>query len=197
MIPVLLQTVPFSQFGSQFYNAAMRYGFYDVLLPFLLIFAVTYGIINHTKLLSEKKQIQVAISLCIALLFLYPHFAGLQPDPVALIAYAIPYITVIGIAMLMFLILTGILNWKFEGILMMLMVVGSLLAVMYIFMLGAGFTPFQWIAQYFPILLDPQIQDLIIILLVFGIIVWFVVSDDSEKTEWKKVREDWVGKSRD
>lgn len=198
MMSLLFQApVPFSQFGQLFANASLRYGFYDIILPFMLIFAIVYAILHKINVPSDKKNIQMTIALVIALMFLYPHLAGIQPDPVGILLSAIPNITVLLVGITLFLILMGLLKFKIAGsILQSLAVIGSLLAIIYLFMLGAGFTPFQWLAQYFPVLLDPQIQDLLIILLVFGLIVYFVVSDDSTPSRpLKETLKDWIGES--
>ncbi len=205
-------SMPMSQFGSQLANVAQRFGLFDVLVPFLLVFSVMYAVLHPrykkddkgqpTKelhgILGTRNSVAVAVSAVIALMFLLPHFMGSSPDPVALINAAIPNISVIGIAILMGLILLGILGvGGIKGYLQVIAVLLSLFGVIYIFLLGAGYTPFQWLTQTFPILLDQQVQDLIIILLVFGIIVYFVISEpETEPTnlsaddlkKWKEER---------
>ncbi|MEK6874424.1 MAG: hypothetical protein AABX52_01600 [Nanoarchaeota archaeon] len=176
-------SVPYSQFGGQFYNLAVRFGFYDVILPFLLIFTVIYATMVKAKILGENKRIQMVISLALALTFLYPHFAGIQPDPVALLNAVIPNVTVLAIAIVLFLILLGLVGIEFGGILQMLAVLASLIAVGFFFLLALGYRPIEWIYQYFPALLDPQVQDLAIIILIFGIIVWFVVREPDAQTD--------------
>ncbi|MBI4448777.1 hypothetical protein HY641_01995 [Candidatus Woesearchaeota archaeon] len=174
---------PFSQFGSTFANVAIRYGIYDIFLPFLLVFAVVYAITSTMDVFKgkdgKKTNVPIVISLVIALLFIFPHFMGIQPDPVTIINNAIPSITVLAIAFVLLMILLGLFGLApLGGILQTLAAIISVLAVGYFFLLAAGYQPLQWFGYYFPILLDPQLQDLIVILLVFGVIVYFVVSDE-------------------
>src|SRR3989344_4900286 len=49
-------------------------GAFDYLLPFLLIFAVVFAILNKTKVLGEQTGIHVIISLAIGLLALQGGF---------------------------------------------------------------------------------------------------------------------------
>ena len=49
-------------------------GIFDYLLPFLLIFAILYGILTSLKILGENKGIHTIISLVIALLALRLEF---------------------------------------------------------------------------------------------------------------------------
>ena len=196
MLSMLFQTVGVSRFGAQFAYLSDRFGLWDVFLPFLLIFAIIFAIVSQIEPF-KKKSIAVTISLVISLLFLFPHFAGIRPDPVSIIASAIPSITVIAVAFLMLLILLGVVGMKqFGGLLKYAAVIFSLFAVIYFFLLGAGYVPSLWLSLYLPFLLDPQVIDLLIIILVFGLIVWFVVSEpaaastESVTTRAKKALKD-------
>lgn len=52
-------------------------GFFDYILPFMLIFVLVYAILKQTKVLGEEKQINATAALVIALFMLY--FAQLTP----------------------------------------------------------------------------------------------------------------------
>ena len=178
---ILQVGTPYSQFGSTFANVALRYGIYDIFLPFLLVFAIMYAITSQIAPLKEKKNVPIIISLVIALLFIFPHFMGVTPDPVQIINNAIPNVTVLAIAFVLLMILLGLLGLSpLGGIVQTLAAIISVLAIGYFFLLGAGYQPLQWLGFYFPILLDPQMIDLVIILLVFGVIVYFVTSEEGE-----------------
>lgn len=43
-----------------------NFGFFRVLLPWLLIFAIFYGILNKTKILGEQKNINAVVALAAA-----------------------------------------------------------------------------------------------------------------------------------
>ena len=44
-------------------------GFYSIVLPFILIFALTYAILEKTKLVGENKSIHVVIAAVFGFLF--------------------------------------------------------------------------------------------------------------------------------
>lgn len=185
-------TVPYSQFGQLFSNASIKYGFYDIILPFMLVFAIVYGILTFGKdpkkwLLTSKKNVNITIALVISLIFLYPHIMGIQPDPIGMLLTVIPNVGVLAVGIIMLMTVFGLVLGKgIGGFLKYLLILFSLGFLIYSFIAGAGFTPFQWLGQYFPIFLDPQMQDLLIILLVFGIIVWFVTGEEPSEEEKKK-----------
>jgi len=76
MINSLLQGVLFAQFlpfsdGFSFQEIFLQWeaiGVFDFFLPFLLIFAVIFGILNSTGILSENKGVHVIVALVIALI---------------------------------------------------------------------------------------------------------------------------------
>lgn len=49
-------------------------GFFDFVLPFLLIFAVVYGILTYMKLFGENKGIQIIVALVLGLLSIRAQF---------------------------------------------------------------------------------------------------------------------------
>jgi hypothetical protein len=59
-------------------NVWQQAGIFAYLIPFLIVFAVVYGILNKTKLLGENRGVQATISLGVGLMSLVndyvPHF---------------------------------------------------------------------------------------------------------------------------
>ena len=51
-------------------NKWSEYGFFEYILPFLLVFAILNGVLNQTKIFQENKSINVIISLSVALMSL-------------------------------------------------------------------------------------------------------------------------------
>ena len=47
-----------------------NFGVFRYVLPFLMIFAVVFGILSHTKLLGDNKGVQATIALAVGLLSL-------------------------------------------------------------------------------------------------------------------------------
>ncbi len=88
------------------------WGLTDVLLPFLLIFVIVYGILQKTKILGEsKKNLNVIIALVVGLLVVIPHVTGRFPpnaDPVIILNNALPQISIVLVAIIFLLILIGV-----------------------------------------------------------------------------------------
>jgi len=76
--------------------------FVEVILPFLLVFAVVFAILQKTKILGEgKKQIDAIVSLVVGLIVIA--FA----QAVNVIVYLVPILAVSVIVLLSFMILYG------------------------------------------------------------------------------------------
>jgi len=166
-----------------------QWGLTDVILPFILIFTVIFAILQKAHIFgTESKKYNLVFSLAIALLVVIPHITGTYPpgvDAVEIINQAIPSISVLVIAVIMFLVLAGIFfEPKGGGWVSGLVLLLSIIAVIWVFGKAAGwwlYAPF-WIS-------DPDVQALVVIILVFGIIVWFVTSEPSGKGFWDNVKD--------
>ena len=70
------------------------WGLMDVILPFLLIFAVVYAALTKVKIFGEQKdRIHIIIALVIALAVVVPHVTYMYPpesDVVNIINTALP-----------------------------------------------------------------------------------------------------------
>jgi len=94
-----------------------NYGLSQIILPFLLIFIILFSIFQKAKILSEKKQINMAISIVIALIPIVIHATGRLPeryDPVNIINQAIPGIALVIVSILSFLLIIGIFGGKID-----------------------------------------------------------------------------------
>src|SRR3990167_2520261 len=68
---IFLQGYPYSQGIGDFLNQLASFGFFSYLLPFLLIFALIFGILNSMKLFGkENKSVNGIIALVIGLMAL-------------------------------------------------------------------------------------------------------------------------------
>lgn len=176
-------------YGLQnFISTLESWGLTDVMLPFLLIFTLFFAILEKSKVLGDdKKNINVVVSLVIALTVIVPHVMGSYPsenlDPVSIMNKALPSMSVVVVAILMMLILIGIFGGDarlfgvaFSG----WVVFVSLALIIIIFGASAGWWQGgSWMEQFF----GSEAVALIIMLLVFGIIVAFIVGGDKEKEE--------------
>lgn len=91
-------------------NTWQQAGVFDYLLPFLLIFAVVYGILNKTKVIGENKGVQATISLSVGLLSLLNGYVT------TFFASLFPYAGIAISVLLVALILMGLIsNEKWSG----------------------------------------------------------------------------------
>ena len=171
----------------QFVNQLESFGLTDALLPFLLIFTVIFAILQKVKIFGkDKKNINVIISLIIGLLVVIPHVTQSYPpgqDVVEILNSAIPNVSIIIIAIVMVLILLGVFGSKLEiagGSLAGWVALLSFLTVGYIFGRSAGW--FTYLPNWLQWLDDPETQALVVVLLVFGILIWLVTKEPKDKS---------------
>ena len=164
-----------------------QYGLTDVLLPFLLVFAVVFAILQKVKIFgSDKKNINVILSLVIGLLVVIPHVTNSYPagqDVVEIMNSAIPNVSIILIAIVMLLILVGVFGneWDIAGTGFASWIAFlSFGIVTYIFGTSAGW--FNYWPNWLGWLDDPNTQALVVILLVFGLLIRFVTKEPNKNT---------------
>jgi hypothetical protein len=153
------------------------WGVADVLLPFLLIFTLVFAVLQKTNILGTgKKNLNVIIALVVGLSVVIPHVVGGYPpeaDVVNLINVIIPQISLVAIALLMLLLLTGIFApvWVSKSISGVLALI-SFIAVVIIFGSALNLWESGWI-YYF----GEETIAFVIIILVFGLIIWFITRE--------------------
>jgi hypothetical protein len=171
---------------ESFIRTLESWGLTDVLLPFLLIFTLVFAILQKTRILGQdKKNFNVVIALVMALTVVIPHISNNYPinyDPVDIINGFLPGISLILVAVLMLFILVGI--WGAEaswagGSPSAFIALIAAIAVLWIFGASAGWwNGWSWFIRFF----GSDAVSLIIIILVFGIIIWFITKSDSKTT---------------
>lgn len=148
------------------------WGLTDVILPFLLIFAVVFAALEQVKVFGEdKRRIHVIIALVIGLSVIIPHVTNTYPpgsDVVDIINFALPQIALIIIAIVMVLVLVGMFG---ESNVTWIVALLAILVVGYIFARAANWVPTYRLVSWLD---DPTIQSVIIILLVFGLAIWMI-----------------------
>jgi hypothetical protein len=149
-----------------------KWGVADILVPFLLIFTVVFAVLERSKVLGDKKNFNVIVALSIALIVVIPHVMGTYPpgrDAVEIINTALPNISVVIVAIIMFLVLAGTFGVRLPlGTGVGFFALASLLVVAFIFGNAAGW----WSGV--PSWIDKDTQALIVMILVFGVIIWFI-----------------------
>ena len=169
---------------SDFFEALGEAGVM-VFLVFLLVFTVIFAVLDKTKILGEaKKNMNVALALIFALMFVIPHVTGdyarLGYDPVKIIIRALPQVSLIVVAVIALMVLIGV--FAHDRILLGLSAPGwiglfSVIAIVVIFGGAAGWwtTGFvDWLENNF----GKDILAIVIMILVFGIIIAFVTGGE-------------------
>jgi len=170
-------------------NYFQTYGVLDFLLPFILVFTIIFAVLQKTKILGDRKNFNVIIALVLGLLFVVPHITGNYPggfDPVAVINEALPSISLVSVAAIMLLLLLGIFSTTFARGAAPLIAVAAIGFVLYIFgsALDLWRGPYDlwnwWTAET---------TELVIIILVFGVVVWFITKEPGEGSGVKVLKE--------
>jgi hypothetical protein len=166
-------------------------GLLDVLLPFLLIFTITYAVLQKSKILGEDShRFNVIVSFVMAMAAIIPHVIGVGPDIVVVINRALPNISLLMIASMMVLLMIGVFGkdvniagTNLEGF----VVLFAIIAVVYTFLVSAGVLaqPPAWLSW----IVDPQTRSMLIAVLVFGIIVWFITKEEKPLDKRKPVHQ--------
>jgi len=171
-------------------------GLLDIILPFFLIFTVIYAILQRSNILGapeEARKFNVIVAMVIGFLVIVPHVlygdpygqsstlsisvgGRYLPDVVNIINNAVPSISVWIIAILMLLILLGMFGQNIElwqRPLSTWIFIAAAIIVFYVFAVAANWLQApEWLGW----LGERGNQAVILILLIFGIVIWFVVS---------------------
>jgi hypothetical protein len=157
------------------------YSITEVLLPFLLIFTVLFAILQKIKIFGEeKKNINVVLSMIVALLAVIPHVTRRYPynfDPIVIINALIPGAAVLAITIILVLMLFGIWGYEMGSGVPVAAIVVILGVLGYIFGATVGWwtTPSSLLDWW-----NPELTALIIVILVFGIIVAFITGGEKK-----------------
>ena len=160
------------------------WGVTDVLLPFILIFTIVFATLQKSRILGEgKKQFNVMIALVMALAVVIPHITGGYPfnfDPVLVINQALPQVSIVLVAIIMLLLIVGVFGNEVDiagTSLSFWVIILALIAVIGIFGSALG-----WflLPGWLNFLYDSELQALVVMILVFGIIIAFITKEDRE-----------------
>ena len=158
-------------------NIVESYGVVDFLLPFILVFTISYAVLGKTNMLGTNNRFNVIIALVLGLLFVIPHVTGQYPagyDPVLIMNQSLPSISLVAVAIFSVLILLGIFggggfvdNELLRGLFLLI----SLGFVIYIFgsslsLWDAPNDVFSWWTK--------ETTEVMLVLTVFAIIVFFI-----------------------
>lgn len=189
---------------SSYLTMAMRnlydMGILDIILPFILVFTIIFAVLQRTKVLGKDddghpvKNFNVVIALVMGLATVMPHVlwgSGSPKNPylsngmldiVQVINNALPSVSLIVVAVLMLLIIIGIWGKNIDiggTSLGGLVTIVSIAAIAIIFIVAAGgLRRWGWLNW---LRLNQELQMLIVIILVFGLIIRFITGPSEKK----------------
>jgi hypothetical protein len=161
------------------------WGVRDIILPFILIFTIFFAVLQKIKLFGvDSKKYNTVLSLAVALTVVIPHAIGMYPaeaDVVNIINDSIPEVALLVIVVVLVLMMLGMIagkEVKFAGVLPW---VSGISVILLLFIFADAIFPFG-ISNY----IDPAIQSLIVILLVFGLLIYWVAGEPTKpsKAHW-------------
>lgn len=163
--------------------ALERLGIVDVILPFIIIFTIIYATLQKTKILGrDSKKFNVVIALVMGLAVVIPHVMGTYPpngDVVEIMNNALPNVSLVALAFVMVMLIMGIIGGEVNFAGTTLGGIGvfvSIIAVFLIFLTSANV--WQNVPWWLNWTYDPYIKELVIVILVFGVIIWFITKED-------------------
>ena len=166
-------------------NTLVAMDFDKVILPFVLIFTIIYAILTKVKILGDKKNFNVVVAFVLALLPIFYHYSSATKSSFDLVnvltnSGAISYFSTWLVVIIMLLILLGAFGYEFTGnsTYSLIIVISALLIIGSIF-LDVGVSGEHDLFDF----IDDSTQTAIVVILVFGVIVWFITKDDKEKEE--------------
>ncbi|MEK6907578.1 MAG: hypothetical protein AABW45_03550 [Nanoarchaeota archaeon] len=147
-------------------------GLYEIALPFLLIFTITFAILEKTSIFGkEKSRINAIVAVILGLLIIN------QFEIVDRLNLFLPKISLFIVVAIMFLVLLGVfganIETGFSGVLLGVAAIFSLLVVYW------ALTPYVGLDFFGPSWLESWVYDnsgTLIFLVIVGIIIWSVVS---------------------
>ncbi len=185
---------------SGVFNYLQNFGFFDIILPFAIIFSIVWALLSKINLF-ENKKIPLILGLAISLLAIYPHATGTyqQFDIVNFINTAFPQVGLIILSVVLLMILMGLWKGEAPGAENLVFGTGMVIAVIMLFVvIWRALFPYSS-PSWLSFIDDPNLQALLVIILVFGLIVYFVTKDDgsgssklkAEKEKNKEFGEGW------
>jgi len=196
---MLLQYPYYAGSGRGLWQTLLDWGFLDALLPFILIFVLIFAILQKVEIFKEgdkpDRRINGILAMIISAMVVAPHIMGLYPpqsDPILIILQFLPTAAILLVAILMVIILLGLAGGTIPSLMLWAIALGALGILLFV-ILGAIIPDFIFRLAF---LQDPSIQALIIILLVMGLVGYFITRDettDEDKKGFGNFIKAWFG----
>jgi len=158
------------------------------LLPFLLVFIVTYAILQKTKVLGNttenkpRKNLNLGMAVILGLMVVIPHVLQLVPpekDPITIMNRALPEVSMVIIAVIMALLLIGLFGGEAKWVSSKASGWIAIIAFLIVIWIFAGAAnpniPLGFLDD-----LSEQTIALIVVILIFGILIWFITRDEED-----------------
>lgn len=166
-------------FQDTFYYL-QQWGVLDVLVPFVLIFTIIFAVLQKIKLFGEGgKRFNAIIAVAITLTAIVPHVLGTYPpgmDVIAIMNAALPETVLLIVAVVLLMVMLGLMwgEWpEYSAVSGIAAIIGGLILVG-IFVSNIVDIPIlSWIS--------PEVQTLVIVLVVFGLIFLYVTHEPGPK----------------
>ena len=148
------------------------YGLSSVLLPFILVFAIVYAVLEKVGPF-DRRGVNVVIA------FVMGFLVASNTTVVEIIATSLPNVSVILIAILSIILIIGIFGHKIDlagssigGFIAFL----SFAVVIIIFGNAAGWIPN--LPNIFGFLTNPETRAIIVVFAIFFILIWYITKED-------------------
>jgi hypothetical protein len=161
---------------GDFFNKLIEFGLYDFILPLILIFTLTFALLEKIKILGkEKHSINVVVALITSIIFV----ASFE-RVIILNTFLIAMTTLLIFSVMIYIVLgafgkegpiSKLFDKKWEGYIIALIFIINL----GLFLAISDIVNFKDLGIIFEIIFNPAIIGLI----VFMIIIWFITKTDS------------------
>ncbi len=155
-------------FYSWFYDLEY-YGFFDIILPFLLVFSICFAIFDKLGIFGEKKSVSMIVSIVMAA------FAVRNGVVVYIIQRFLPKVSLVLVVGLMFLVLAGLLiqeKFEFSGGKFWIALVFGLMAVVWALFYEFGYGMPDWMYD----ITTSQDAGMLLFIGVFILVIFLIVT---------------------
>ncbi|MBI5065480.1 hypothetical protein HZA97_04525 [Candidatus Woesearchaeota archaeon] len=151
-------------------NFLVKLGLYDVILPFVLVFSISYGILERNKVLGDNKNASSMIS------FVLGFIVVATANILDLVNFAVTFfvLTVIGLIGMLTIVKFVNKDWKPGD---WPLGVGFAFLIAIILVLFADLIDYKWIEEY----VKPLLPALIFLALI-ALVVWVVIRKPGKKS---------------
>ena len=170
---------------ADLYDAVLslqQLGIYEVILPFLLVFTISYGILQRVSIFGKQKSINTILALAIGLLFLQNEYL------VVSLNRFLPNVSFIILLVIMFLLLVGIFAgpakpWGKDALTVAF--IFSIIAI--ITALSTDLLPGEFTASIFEFwtAISPPTRSLIVFIILILIVVAVISHEKEDKSKNK------------